>query len=208
MRTVLEEIKIFASGAKLQATFTAAVTDIITSTAHGLIEEDLIQVSSSTTLPAGLSASTDYYVRDVTTNTFKVSATKGGTAVDITGTGTGTHTFVLKGKKVLISDASTFVLDIHTVNSANFLLQVQTSDQEDVDFNAASSVSNRWNYEQIVDGDTGTKYSGTVGYSLTGTDKHLSFELNSGGKRWMTILVSTWLTGNMDAKASLYGNNN
>ena len=49
--------------------------------------------SSTTTLPAGLSAATNYYVRDVTTNTFKVSATVDGAAVDITDTGTGVHTW-------------------------------------------------------------------------------------------------------------------
>src|SRR3990167_1544173 len=101
MRNLIAENTLISSDAKLSATFTAATTDIITSAAHGLIEGDLIQVSSATTLPAGLSASTDYYVRDVTTNTFKVSTTMGGSVVDITDTGTGTHTFVLKGKKVL-----------------------------------------------------------------------------------------------------------
>jgi hypothetical protein len=74
------------------ATFTAATTDIITATAHGLTAGTRITVSSSTTLPAGLAASTNYYLRDVTTNTFKVSLTPNGSAVDITDTGTGTHT--------------------------------------------------------------------------------------------------------------------
>jgi hypothetical protein len=73
-------------------TFTAATTDIITATAHGLIDGTRITVSSSTTLPGGLASSTNYYLRDTTTNTFKVSTTPGGTAVDITDTGTGTHT--------------------------------------------------------------------------------------------------------------------
>lgn len=206
MRTVLEEIKIFDSAAKLSAAFTAATTDIITSAAHGLSNEDLIQVSSATTLPAGLSASTDYYVRDVTTDTFKVSATMNGEAVNITDTGTGVHTFVLKGKKVLISDASTFVLNLHTAGSANFTIQVQVSSQEDVDFNATASATNRYELLQIVDGDSGTKYSGTTGYAFTGTDKDLSFELNTGGRRWMTVLVSGWSAGTLMAKASLYGN--
>lgn len=207
---MLEEIKIFASGAKLSAAFTAAVTDIITSAAHGLSEEDLIQVSSSTTLPAGLSASTDYYVRDVTTNTFKVSLIKGGPVVDITDTGTGTHTFLLKGKKVLVSDASTINLSVHTANSANFLLQVQGSMQEDVDFNAAASATNRWSYLDLVDlGANGTKYAGSGGLTtISGTDKDLSLEVNVNGMRWITVLISTWAAGNLDARASLYGNNN
>ncbi len=74
-------------------TFTAAATDIITATAHGLLYGQRITVANSGgALPAGLVASTNYYLRDVTTNTFKVSLTPGGTVVDIGDAGTGTHT--------------------------------------------------------------------------------------------------------------------
>lgn len=77
-------------------TFTAATSDLITSTsAHGLIAGDRIRVSSAGTLPAGLSAATNYFViaSGLTTTAFKVSATSGGSAVDITDTGTGIHTW-------------------------------------------------------------------------------------------------------------------
>ena len=77
-------------------TFTAATSDLITSTsAHGLIAGDRIRFSSTTTLPAGLSAATNYFViaSGLTSTAFKVSATSGGSAVDITDTGTGTHTW-------------------------------------------------------------------------------------------------------------------
>lgn len=80
----------------LTDTFTAATSDLITSTsAHGLVEGDRIRVSSAGTLPAGLSAATNYFViaSGLTTTAFKVSATSGGSAVDITDTGTGTHTW-------------------------------------------------------------------------------------------------------------------
>lgn len=74
-------------------TFTAATTDIITSTAHGLVNGDIIKVISGTTLPAGLSTTIVYYVISSATNTFSVALTNGGSAVDITDTGTGTHTW-------------------------------------------------------------------------------------------------------------------
>jgi hypothetical protein len=76
-------------------TCTAATTDLITvASAHGLVEGDRVRFSSTTTLPAGLSPATDYYViaSGLTTTALKVSATSGGSAVDITDTGTGTHT--------------------------------------------------------------------------------------------------------------------
>ena len=48
-------------------------------------------MNSGGALPTGLSALTDYFVRDYTAGTFKLALTSGGTAVDITGVGTGTH---------------------------------------------------------------------------------------------------------------------
>jgi hypothetical protein len=78
------------------STFTAATTDIITDAAHGFLTGDKVRFSSTTTLPAGLSAATTYFVIRLTADTFKVATTRAnavaGTAVDITDTGTGTHT--------------------------------------------------------------------------------------------------------------------
>lgn len=76
-------------------TFTAATTDICTAVAHGLENGTCVTVSSTTTLPAGLAASTHYFVRDKTADTFKLSLTPGGAAVDVTDTGTGTHSFTV-----------------------------------------------------------------------------------------------------------------
>lgn len=76
------------------ATFTAnAGTDFITSAGHGLSDGDLLKLSTTTTLPAGLAINTAYYVINKTTDTFKLSLTSGGSAIDITNTGTGTHTW-------------------------------------------------------------------------------------------------------------------
>lgn len=61
----------------------AAATDIITATGHGRTDTDEI-VFQSGYCPAGLTAGTIYFVRDSTTNTFKVAATSGGVAIDIT----------------------------------------------------------------------------------------------------------------------------
>jgi hypothetical protein len=79
-------------------TFTAATTDICTAVAHGYSTGDRIRVSSTTTLPAGISAATTYFVIRVDANNFKIATTDAlataGTARDITDTGTGTHSVV------------------------------------------------------------------------------------------------------------------
>lgn len=70
-----------------------AGTDFATATAHGLSNGDRIMVFSGTTLPAGLSAATVYFVVNKTADTFQFSLTSGGSAVNLTDTGTGTHKF-------------------------------------------------------------------------------------------------------------------
>lgn len=67
-------------------------TDIFTLTAHGFAANHQVVFTSTGTLPTPLVAGTIYFVRDVTANTFKVAATSGGVAIDITSAGTGTHT--------------------------------------------------------------------------------------------------------------------
>jgi len=82
------------AGATTGPAFTTnfAVNDKLTSAAHGLIQGTVIQLTTTTTLPAGLAVTTDYYVINPTTNTFEVSLTEDGAAVDVTDDGTGTHT--------------------------------------------------------------------------------------------------------------------
>jgi hypothetical protein len=61
-----------------------ASTDLVNATAHGLIDGDRV-IFPTLAGGAGLTAATvAYFVRDVTADTFKVSATIGGAAVDIT----------------------------------------------------------------------------------------------------------------------------
>lgn len=79
------------------STFTVNTgTDVVTSTAHGLSDTNQIVVATGPggTLPAPLSQSTTYFVRDATTDTFKLALTSGGSAIDITTAGTGTFWWV------------------------------------------------------------------------------------------------------------------
>lgn len=68
-------------------------TDIMTKTSHGLNNDDLIILSNEGgELPEGLNEGYEYYVISSTTNTFQLSVTLGGSAIDITSVGVGTHT--------------------------------------------------------------------------------------------------------------------
>lgn len=72
-----------------------------TCSTHGYSNGDPIIVTSTTTLPAPLAESTEYYVIYVDADTFQFAATYGdavdGTAINLTDTGTGTHSVYAKG---------------------------------------------------------------------------------------------------------------
>ncbi len=75
-------------------TFTADPgTDIVTSAGHGRVADNEIYCYNDFgVLPAGLTEATKYYViPPVTSASFKLSTSQGGTAIDITDAGSGTH---------------------------------------------------------------------------------------------------------------------
>lgn len=96
-------------------TFTAdASTDEITIAAHDWETGDRFQVASATTLPAGLSAATNYYWIRTGPSVGKVASSlanaRAATAIDITDAGTGTHT-ATKSAHLRYTASGVFTLD-------------------------------------------------------------------------------------------------
>lgn len=80
----------FGSVAADEQAFTGEESDdVITCAGHGYQNGDVVQLSGVTGL-TGLSEDTTYFVRDVSTDTFKLAATASGAAIDITLDGSGT----------------------------------------------------------------------------------------------------------------------
>lgn len=75
----------------LVTTFDAA-TDTATAAAHGLVDDDIVELSNSGgALPTGLAAKTKYYIISATANTYQLSDTQGGAAINFTDNGSGTN---------------------------------------------------------------------------------------------------------------------
>jgi hypothetical protein len=91
--TLVTENYTIGQGALRSGVTVVAATNLFTLTAHNFIADQLVQFSTTTTLPAPLVAATGYYViaSGLTVDDFKISTTLGGTELDITTTGTGTH---------------------------------------------------------------------------------------------------------------------
>lgn len=71
-----------------QAFTVVAATDVFTATAHSYADNEAV-ILSSLTGAAGVTAGPTYYIRDSTVNTFKLAATIGGAAINITSDGSG-----------------------------------------------------------------------------------------------------------------------
>lgn len=79
-------------------TVTIASPGVFTQTSHGLNVGDEVSFITSGALPTGLSADTYYFVisQGLTNDAFEVSATKDGTAINTSGSQSGTHWFFSK----------------------------------------------------------------------------------------------------------------
>lgn len=82
-----------APGKNATVTISQASPGVVTWTNHGLQANTPVVFTTTGALPTGLTAGTQYYVKTVSTvSTFTVSATQGGSAINTTDAGSGTHT--------------------------------------------------------------------------------------------------------------------
>lgn len=73
-------------------TITIASPGVVSWTAHGLVNGTQILLTTTGALPTGLTVGTVYYVVSAAANSFSLSATVGGAAINTSGSQSGTHT--------------------------------------------------------------------------------------------------------------------
>lgn len=210
MRNVQSDITIYDATSLPQATFTVvAATDVFTSgAAHGFTIGDKLQFTTATTLPAGLSLLTNYYVITTpSTTTFTVSATPGGSSVDITDTGTGTHTYHLKGRMIFVGDYSNVKIALNFTTTPTMTVKVQGSNQKDsVDCSLAQSATNRWEYIDTISDQSGTSVDGDTGYAVAGAADNTIISVNNDGLEWCSVDCTSWTAGKVSIILSAYSN--
>lgn len=207
MRSV-KRYTIFDTTDFTQAAFTVtAATDLITSTAHGLKVGDVIEVKTETTLPTGMSAATQYYVISVpSADTFKVSATKGGTTINIEDTGTGTLTWLKQGagKAINVTGMDYLTLSIDTDGGADAAMTFKVlvaTDETCVDFDKVQSTTNSYDYAVVNDTDDGTATKGSTGIVVATADINKKYSVGVDNVDWITVKVSGRTEG--EAKITL-----
>jgi hypothetical protein len=121
-------------GANAVATMTIATTavntttNVITSTAHGLVNGAELNYSNQGGASiTGLTSGNDYFVVNKTNDTFQLALTWGGDAIDISGTGNNSQTFASTGQLDLTGTGNNnqyFDLQTATTATANAALGV------------------------------------------------------------------------------------
>lgn len=78
-------------------TVTIASPAVVTATGHGLQIGDQVYLTTTGALPTGMSANTLYYIisSGFGANSFEISASRGGSAVNMSGSQNGTHTMTV-----------------------------------------------------------------------------------------------------------------
>lgn len=105
-------------------------TDTLTSVSHVFSTGDRVKINSTGAVPGGLIAGTTYFVIDVDSDNFKLAATAsdaaGGTAVNITDTGSGTITVAHTLYLVAGANGAISIDGVTLAQNDRVLLQDQT----------------------------------------------------------------------------------
>ncbi len=112
------------------------------------------------------------------------------------------------GNSILVQDFQHVVFSYATGGGGTAALTVkfQGSIQDNIDFNAAQSVTNMWDYIEVIDLNTGTAIDGDTGVAVATTDDYRLFEANVSGLKYINASVTARTAGNITVKAKLFSN--
>jgi len=189
------------------AAFTAAITDIITSAAHGLKNGDMVVLTTTDTLPDGLALATVYLVHQATTDTFELINKATGASVDITDAGTGTHTFTMHdvGNAINVEYYKNCELMVDTDGDADAEMDIYflaSYQKEAPDFSAAQSADNSYFKVMVKNIDSATTYAGSTGIAalINGNDYHSAFNVEANGIVWLCAIIDGYVAGEVTIK--------
>lgn len=115
------------------------------------------------------------------------------------------------GNKILCADFRHLDLLLATTGMGagdTLVVKVQGSSSLDApNFGASKTISNDWDYVQLVDKEDGATIDGDTGVSFADADDLRKFTINTDGLRWITVIVisiSDAVNTDVSAKCTLY----
>ena len=185
------------NGAATQ-TFTATIASpaVITCNGHGLRNGDTVLFTTTGALPTNLTANTQFFVINAAANTFQVSASLNGTAVNSSGSQSGTHTLHSHAKNV----SATLALDdeVSKTDHSIYLVSTYASSASITEYNlrAALTVGAMGSLPNIASGTSPSAYVlSTTTQAVAGGPSQLNsgriFTVNHGSA---SGIKSLWFT--------------
>jgi hypothetical protein len=185
------------NGAATQTfTVTIASPAVFTVNNHGLRNGDTVIFTTTGSLPTNLTANTQFFVINAAANTFQVSTTLGGTAVNSSGSQSGTHTLHSHAKNV----SATLAVDdeVDKTNHSIYLVSTYGTSCSITEYNmrAALTVGAMGSLPNIASGTSSSAYVlSTTTQAVTGTPSQLNsgriFTVNHGSA---SGIKSLWFT--------------
>jgi len=117
------------------------------------------------------------------------------------------------GKTIWCGDYRHAIITIDTDGggTADMTVKIQGSDGKSADdplsppdFSSAQSVTNRWDYLQLMDQQDGSFIDGDTGWSVSGADDHRRFMVNVDGVKWITATITDHSAGAVTVSITLF----
>lgn len=105
------------------------------------------------------------------------------------------------GNYIYVGDYRNLIVSIATASSANLTVKCAGAIAADCpDMASAQSVSNMYDFIQMIDLQNGDATDGDTGFVVTGTDDFRLFEINTNGFQWLTFRVTARSAGSVTIK--------
>lgn len=110
------------------------------------------------------------------------------------------------GNNIEVDDFMHMILQVWFA-AATLTIKAQGSISEDCpDFSAARSLTNQWEYIELVDYESSSNIDGSTGIAVTSNSSCRLLELNVNGLKWINIEVSSVTGGTVSIIARLFNN--
>jgi hypothetical protein len=191
-----------ASATRAITSSTDATPIVIKSTAvHGLTTGDRVFIMGHTT---NTNANGTWTVTVVDTDDFSLD----GSVKTNAGAGGATGSFAAPAPlNIFCQDFETIQFTLDTDGGGDFaaVLKVCMSNSDTCpDFGKVQSVTNSYDYVDIIDLEDNASIDGDTGITYAGADDHRNFEVNTNGAKWFSVIPISGTAGELTIKATLF----
>lgn len=181
---------------------TDATPIVVTKASHGFSTGDLVVIYGHTT---NIAANGIRKVTVLSSSTFSLQDPY--TNADIAGSGAGAGSsgiMCVAPKIVLHEDFRDMIIQAGTTGTATLTLKVAGSlgnaDGSAPNFGGTVTPTNAYTFLQIINLDTAAAVNGATGIAASGADLQNTYEVNTNGMKYITLIPTAWTQGAFTVK--------